>query len=254
MTTCVQCGGPKRSQRGSRCQRCAGNAIAPDRVCAGCGATFRKSHGGRRKGIYCTRECAWADIRRRGERKREAAKQERHALTLRSCTICAQQFTAPRYRERQHLCSEACRAEHARRYILARDRGRKALRSRACRECGRVFVPVYGNKRRHYCSQFCLSRKMKRIAKRTRRARLAGVHAENVDPVLVFRRDRWRCQLCGTRTPSRLRGCVHDQAPELDHIVPLALGGGHTYANTQCACRRCNHVKGAKPLVQLRLA
>ena len=73
---------------------------------------------------------------------------------------------------------------------------------------------------------------------------------ETVDPLGVFERDGWRCQLCGARTPKERRGTYHDRAPELDHILPLSKGGEHSYANTQCACRRCNHGKGAEPMGQ----
>ena len=44
----------------------------------------------------------------------------------------------------------------------------------------------------------------------------------------------------------RCIGPSHDaRAPELDHVVPLASGGAHTYANSACACRECNILKGA---------
>ena len=70
----------------------------------------------------------------------------------------------------------------------------------------------------------------------------------------VFVRDRWRCQLCGCCTPQHMRGTHADNAPEIDHIVPLAQGGPHTMDNVQCACRRCNHDKGSKWRGQRRLA
>lgn len=83
------------------------------------------------------------------------------------------------------------------------------------------------------------------------RGRLDG--AERFDPLEVLARDGWRCHICSISTPKRLRGTYGDRAPELDHIVPLAMGGQHTRLNTACACRRCNLSKAAKPLGQLRL-
>jgi hypothetical protein len=77
--------------------------------------------------------------------------------------------------------------------------------------------------------------------------------AERFDPLEVLERDGWRCHICGTRTPKRLRGTYDDRAPELDHINPLAVGGKHTRQNTACCCRKCNQSKGSKPLGQLRL-
>jgi 5-methylcytosine-specific restriction endonuclease McrA len=39
----------------------------------------------------------------------------------------------------------------------------------------------------------------------------------------------------------------------LDHIVPLAKGGTHTWNNVQCTCRRCNAGKAAKVIGQMLL-
>jgi 5-methylcytosine-specific restriction endonuclease McrA len=62
---------------------------------------------------------------------------------------------------------------------------------------------------------------------------------------MVLDRDGWRCQMCGVKTPKRLRGTFDDRAPELDHRVPMAMGGGHVWDNVQCSCRRCNAAKNA---------
>jgi 5-methylcytosine-specific restriction endonuclease McrA len=90
-------------------------------------------------------------------------------------------------------------------------------------------------------------------ARRKAMGRGRAVGAERFDPLEVLARDGWRCHICGISTPKRLRGTYHDQAPELDHITPLALGGQHTRQNTACACRKCNIAKGSRPLGQLRL-
>jgi 5-methylcytosine-specific restriction endonuclease McrA len=66
-----------------------------------------------------------------------------------------------------------------------------------------------------------------------------------VDPLVVFMVQQWMCQECGRETPSHLRGTYDELAPELDHIMPLAAGGEHSYANVQTLCRRCNALKGA---------
>ena len=69
----------------------------------------------------------------------------------------------------------------------------------------------------------------------------------------VFKRDRWVCQICGVKTPQKLRGTQEPNAPELDHIVAIALGGDHVIENCQCACRRCNGLKGAAARGQMWL-
>jgi 5-methylcytosine-specific restriction endonuclease McrA len=95
---------------------------------------------------------------------------------------------------------------------------------------------------------------MQKQAKARRRARKKGSsRIERVSPLKVFERDGWRCGICGKLTLRTQRGKMHPRAPELDHIVTLADGGDHTYANTQCACRKCNGLKGAKTYGQLHL-
>lgn len=67
----------------------------------------------------------------------------------------------------------------------------------------------------------------------------------------VFQRDGWRCRFCGIDTPESLRGTHEHNAPELDHIVPLARGGQHSYDNTQCLCRACNGFKSNRTMAEL---
>lgn len=43
------------------------------------------------------------------------------------------------------------------------------------------------------------------------------------------------------------------KAPELEHIIPIAMGGTHTWDNVACACRLCNQAKGARDFGQLGL-
>lgn len=50
----------------------------------------------------------------------------------------------------------------------------------------------------------------------------------------VFARDHHRCQYC--RSP----------AESLDHVVPKARGGEHTWENVVACCRRCNVRKGSR--------
>lgn len=133
---------------------------------------------------------------------------------------------------------------------------RAAARQTTCRGCGSVFCPLYGHSLAGFCDPCSKDneRAIKRAGKAKRRAAQRGVHAESLDPLKVFARDGWRCQLCKRKTPVNKRGTYDDDAPELDHIVPLSKGGPHTYANTQCACRRCNQLKSDRPLGQMLFA
>lgn len=148
-------------------------------------------------------------------------------------------------------------------FLAAIQRVRERILSRSarggvpCSTCGEAVGYSFGRPRR-YCSDHCqgaseVGRRNKRAAKAAREARRRNVFAEVFDPIEVLERDRWRCHICDRHTPRVLRGTCDPRAPELDHIVPLALGGAHTRANTACSCRRCNSAKGARAIGQPRL-
>jgi len=87
---------------------------------------------------------------------------------------------------------------------------------------------------------------------RDRRHRF-GCAWEPVNRMVVFERDDWRCRHCGIETPKDLMGTMRRNEPTLDHILPMSLGGAHSYANTQLLCRRCNSVKGDRTQREPRL-
>ena len=56
----------------------------------------------------------------------------------------------------------------------------------------------------------------------------------------VFKRDGFRCQYCGRAAP--------DVVLHVDHIVPVAAGGGNDELNLITACQDCNLGKGKTQL------
>lgn len=123
-----------------------------------------------------------------------------------------------------------------------------------CTTCGASFMQE--RRWQGKCSSECEQesrRRMSRIAKSRRRARIRGREHEAIDPIRVFERDGWCCQLCHKRLRPEDRGTYNGEAPELDHVVPLAVGGSHTWGNVQLACRSCNQAKGATPAGQIGL-
>ena len=126
-----------------------------------------------------------------------------------------------------------------------REQHRKVALAIACRACAALFSPMYGHTRLRVCTACTAHRRriQKRVHRLARKVMERAATVERVDPLKVFDRDGWQCRLCGIPTPSEKRGTCTPDAPELDHIIPLAKGGEHSYRNTQCACRRCNALK-----------
>ena len=211
----------------------------PLATCRNCGVEFRPKRKDRAS--FCSQSCCWT-VQRREKLAREAMVEPPAPMSrvwFVSCRECGTAFSART--STSSCCSQACKSRLVNRAKV----GRKA--ERECRECGKRFTPHYGDKRRLFCSDECSARSNRRCGKLVRKARERGLSNEVVDPIRVFERDGWRCHICRRKTPRKLRGTMDDRAPELDHLQPLARGGAHTYANTACACRACNMVKGATP-------
>lgn len=177
-----------------------------------------------------------------------------------TCEHCAALFERRPRGPVPRFCSAACRTAHHR-PTYAED-GRqaqwekdqrakfvpKAPTPRACKVCGQEFRAV--RDAACLCSESCRKRDAAlRVAPimHARRARMRGGDAERFAPEEVFRRDDWKCHVCGVATsPNAPR--YDPLKTTLDHVVPLKHGGAHTQANTRCACLRCNVTRGARPL------
>ena len=74
-------------------------------------------------------------------------------------------------------------------------------------------------------------------------------YIETVNIGVLFNRDGERCQICHRKLNLK-REVPHPLAATIDHIIPLSLGGEHSYKNTQLSCFMCNSLKGCGVLGQ----
>lgn len=120
-----------------------------------------------------------------------------------------------------------------------------------CSDCG-VPIPVYkgsGNVCKE-CAERLHREREREYRRRTgmgnhrKRARVYGVEYEPLSKRKVFERDGYRCHICGRKTNPRARVNTR-RYPTIDHLIPMSLGGGHTYENVACACFECNSLKSA---------
>lgn len=209
-------------------------------VCAGCHTEVtRETMKTKDAASFCSRRCAFLNktfvasereaIRRIGKRIRESA-------------------------HRKQMAEAQSRRAEARAAYLA------AAIMRTCIDCGVVFrqrshigLP---EKRCSACAEDrarSFAKVSRRITEARRRAVERGAGADRIDPLRVFQRDGWRCHICRKKLKPADRGTIKPCAPELEHIVPLAAGGTHTWGNVACACRKCNSEKGTNAFGQLGL-
>lgn len=226
--------GPDFSAPENGVQRSNARALC---TCKHCGVLFKPKATDRV--TFCSRECAFAYK----EKNKSPVYTVIHAGY---CKGCGSAFVSRNARSK--YCSAACVVRVRPAYVST------APSVKACKCCGSEYKPKSKTCPELYCSNECkdkVKHAQKRVDRLKRKALVRGVTVEGVDPFRVFDRDQWRCQLCGARTPRAKRGTYSDNAPELDHILPLAKGGEHSYLNTQCACRKCNSLKSDAPRGQM---
>lgn len=206
-----------------------------DYVCATCSGSYRGCPKNRKgEANYCSVECQ-AEAKRWRYRKRFSCR-----VPWRECKRCARQFLGRGGAAYCHRCEEE-REPKNRRWVAG-----------PCEECGELFVgkwhPAWPCR---YCSDRCAIRVSKRRARakngrydtHRKRAKKYGVEYEPISSLTVFKRDGYRCGICGKKTVPGAKVPDH-QAPTIDHIVPISQGGPHLYANVQCAHFICNTRKG----------
>jgi hypothetical protein len=248
LASCEECGQAVTSRRrwcSGRCKLRAWLREHPDRkytrerVCLTCQQVFTSVGK-----TYCSETC---------KIKAKTPKPKQHITRI--CVECSQVFTAHARTSKQVTCSLTCRRARLRTLLKGKKYRPWKVHELTCADCQRAFTSSH--KTTPICER-CLRRKHARLyghGRPERRAKKAGVpYVYGIKPEQVFARDGWRCQLCGCKTPQHLRGKNQPRSPEVDHIVPLSQGGGHTWDNVQCACRKCNIQKAAHVRGQLRLA
>lgn len=227
---CEFCGELFRSDRATKrfcnrsCKIRAGSVrrTSLECTCSFCGKFFSPKKSDRTK--FCSRECSF------GNKAKNAAERKPTLKPKRPCVRCNETLIA----SNKHYCTGCLQAYTP----VPRTRS-------VCIECG---APIMGTAAKRKCKR-CVRKRSHRMRKHRQRARHFGVSYEPINVVAVFDRDSWRCQVCGVRTPKSKRGTFADNAPELDHRVPMSRGGSHTWENVQCCCRSCNIAKGAGLIV-----
>lgn len=94
----------------------------------------------------------------------------------------------------------------------------------------------------------------RRIVNKRRRARKRAAFVEDVDVTSLLRWQKGRCYHCNHKIDID-QTAPHPKSLTLDHLIPLALGGDHSYANTVASCWKCNcSIKGVRAIgEQLKL-
>ena len=81
--------------------------------------------------------------------------------------------------------------------------------------------------------------------RREYRIRANGKPDFSINLQLLCERDHGICAICGKPVNMETDACNNEYG-SIDHIIPLAKGGTHTWDNVQLAHRVCNSKKGTQ--------
>jgi len=175
-------------------------------------------------------------------RSRLLEKRLHTANNRKPCLVCFEPIPVGK----QKFCGRECRQFNRLLFDLP-----KTAMVRKCLQCGSD-----SHFRQKYCSKKCQQKAVRqtekskitrRAASRRRRARKRNVFHQTVYLEIVAKRDNYKCHICRKQVKMDLH-VLDNQAPTLDHLIPLSLGGDHTYANIRLAHRICNSKKGNRAI------
>ena len=156
-----------------------------------------------------------------------------------------------RERERREQAENDARTKAEQRAIKEADlisrQTEERLAIHICKNCGQEYsIGATGYNSVKYCSEKCMKRYAMRV-KNDRRIRKLKTRRRDTDITLekLFRRDRGVCYLCGGGCDwtDMVEGNAGENYPSIDHVIPVAKGGTHTWDNIKLAHRKCNTAK-----------
>lgn len=201
-----------------------------EKQCYSCGKYFKPSKysGGNQK--FCSDYCRHLSFKGVKVVRRRNSK----------CIFCGKRFLIKNIG--QKYCSKSCNRRH-KNYISIIEKG-----PRYCVYCNEKFYGGSGK----CCSDKCRKKyrnrqHYNRENKRLENARNNGVFDADIDIYKLIERDGPNCYICGIKTSFDLH--YNDpEYPTIEHIIPIKLGGTHSWQNVKVACRDCNTKKSIKPL------
>lgn len=111
-------------------------------------------------------------------------------------------------------------------------------------KCGKLI-----GKRFHKCMDCVLQDKDEyQVLSRKRRYLAERAGDNGISWRSIGHRDGWICHLCGWIVQQNAGTAYEPFGATVDHVIPLAKGGAHTWDNVALAHRRCNTSRGAKDL------
>lgn len=191
-----------------------------DLKCKVCGKVIKRSWWAVRKSRNCCPYCLEEERRKERERKRTEQQQKQ---------------------EQQKIEAEQNKRGKAVVRLLT-----NAVKLHRCPVCGTLTT------NKTYCSVKCNQKANEARKDAARRSRISGaLKDKDISLERLYKRDKGICHICGGKcdwSDHTYKGryfIVGKHYPSIDHVIPLAKGGEHSWGNVKLAHFSCNSAKGA---------
>lgn len=174
---------------------------------------------------YCTSSC----------KHKHSISKKRIIMMRWKCKHCNKEYRTIRGK-RKMFCDEKC--GHAYTYV-----SKKRRHNIKCKECGQHKTVSFN--RKIFCSDECCKRFSRRCDEVRRRNRITsnGIIHWDISIDRLMKRDGDTCYLCNEKV-IKSGDTNSPNYPSIEHVVPIAKGGTHTWDNVKLAHRKCNWEKG----------
>ena len=209
------------------------------RICQRCGKEYSARVRKDRPSAYCSKGCMWeAQIKRPFVTCMQCGREFRQGRNTMGmyCSSECQWASMKKSHESERGYESALRWMESLSKRMASEE--KTLIAVGCQQCGKGFLTV--SRKARFCSGRCYKRYQNRL--KDRRVWKNGVPDGSITLEKLFVRDGGRCRNCGLLMTFECDP-LGDSYPSIDHIVPIARGGLHSWDNVQLLCRGCNSIK-----------
>ena len=181
-----------------------------------------------------------------------------------TCRPCNSKRVSAKYRATRHVHGHVSKEDHLARVAIPEDRKAGDPHPKPCKTCGsgQVWRKNGGSSEWAAICRTCTPEReflTPEEAKRRKSAKIRRWRRNNPEKIRA-REAKRRAKLAQApddgwsfETMTRMKNtgeytcfiCEKATATEVEHLVPVSLGGGNTWDNLALACRSCNSSKGA---------
>lgn len=241
------------------------------RSCPICDKEFEPNRNGALT-KYCSQNCADEARRIRNRERWREANPGWNDGTNKVCEWCGKSYEVkPKYASQSRFCSDECQQTWYSREIRGhgsweeyqeeRDKQkeerlekleeeRKAkIKTKECSECGQPFETIQPNQLT--CSKECGRLRKNRLRRYYKEERYneENLIDKDITVKVLYKRDKGICYICGGKCDfkdhTQINGhfTAGPNYPSIDHVIPIARGGMHTWDNVKLAHHYCNSTK-----------